>query len=296
MNERVYKVSELKRVIKESALEMKAKKGNNVDVDNKKNNEKAYKDSAKRAEDYNKTDDNDKVYPEKYDKDIFEFDDNLGMQNIRTTYEVGDDFKEKFDAQAHGYPSVEAEKLHKNEETGNADFSGNEKIYKSMKKNNDDVIKRKIAQQKSGLSAREYPDSYFDRNNQSIFSNDKIKENNEQNKTKMKKLYFKHTKFLTENHMLTRIPEEFKVEGNKFIMKDAADNEYLIEWTDSNANVISHTNKTQLNEEMNKIKHLFNYKSEEYFTTTNASSRLNENKGLGNFIKKVKDLDKNTAN
>ena len=45
-------VKELKNLINESANEFKAKLGPNVEADNKKNNEKSYKDSEKRAKDY----------------------------------------------------------------------------------------------------------------------------------------------------------------------------------------------------------------------------------------------------
>ena len=45
-------VGDLKRIIAESSSEFKAKLGPNVEADNKKNNDKSYKDSEKRAKDY----------------------------------------------------------------------------------------------------------------------------------------------------------------------------------------------------------------------------------------------------
>ena len=44
---------------------------------------------------------------------------------------------------------------------------------------------------------------------------------------KISKIQFKHTQFLSEGHMLSKVTDELKVEGKRFIMKDTADNEYL---------------------------------------------------------------------
>ena len=127
-----------------------------------------------------------------------------------------------------------------------------------------------------------------------------FKENKDSDMTdnkKMKKLYFKHTKFLSESQMIKKIPDEYKVDGNKFIMKDAANNEYLVEWTvDSKFNygeakVLQHINKEQLNEDMKRIKDMFGYKSSDVFQTTNAQSRLNEEKKLSSFIDEVRKID-----
>ena len=106
------------------------------------------------------------------------------------------------------------------------------------------------------------------------------------------KLQFKHTQFLSEGHMLSKVPDELKVEGKRFIMKDTADNEYLVEWTAKKPNVTKKINKTQVNEEMNRIKALYGYKSKDYFTTTNSQSRMNENKEFSDMINKARKLMK----
>ena len=52
MSERVYTINELRQLISESANEFKAKLGDGVVSDNKKENTKAYSDSKKRAKDF----------------------------------------------------------------------------------------------------------------------------------------------------------------------------------------------------------------------------------------------------
>ena len=42
---------------------------------------------------------------------------------------------------------------------------------------------------------------------------------------------------------------------------------------------------------MKRIKDMFNYKSSDVFQTTNAQSRLNEEKKLGSFIDEVRKID-----
>ena len=51
----------------------------------------------------------------------------------------------------------------------------------------------------------------------------------------VKTAFFKKTTVLTEGHMMSRIPDEFKVEENVFRMKDKTGNEYLLEWKDGKA-------------------------------------------------------------
>ena len=92
--------------------------------------------------------------------------------------------------------------------------------------------------------------------------------------------------------MLSKVPDELKVEGKRFIMKDTADNEYLVEWTDKEPNVTKKLNKTQVNEEMKRIKSLYGYKSKDYFTTTNSQSRMNENKEFSDMLNKARKLMK----
>ena len=93
---------------------------------------------------------------------------------------------------------------------------------------------------------------------------------------KPKTAYFKKTTFLTEGHMMSRIPDEFKVEENVFRMKDKTGNEYLLEWKDGKAEIIDHKNKEGMNESIERMKSLYSFKASDYYKGTSSSSRLTE--------------------
>lgn len=251
-----YKVSDLKALIAESSNEFKAKLGPGVESGDKANNGKAYKDAEKRAKDY----DGglaDSIEVAKYDK-TKEGDDN------RTTldYEVDNvdqKYKDRIKAQAEGYTSV-AEKENGIEKQG--DFEGNENIFKGITDDADAWKEKMVNARASGLAARTY-------DKEKTFKHDDLYENKN-----VKTAYFKKTTFLTEGHMMSRIPDEFKVEENVFKMKDKTGNEYLLEWKNGKAEIISHHNKHGLNESLSRMRDLFNYQSND--TRTTPSDRLNE--------------------
>ena len=101
--------------------------------------------------------------------------------------------------------------------------------------------------------------------------------------TKMKRLNFKNTQFLGENHMFSLIPEDYKKDGSNFIMKDKAQNEYLIEWKIdgliNKGSVKAYENKIKLAEEFNRIKSLYNYNSEDQMgIPTNKQRKIEDSK------------------
>lgn len=279
-----YTFGDLKRVIKESTNEFKPKMGANVIRDNARNNVKAVKDIEKEVKEI---DDKKVNTPEDVDY-------NRTTLDAEFADEPGEAYIARVKAQANGFPSVENEKNSKiKDENQGLDFSGNERLYDDLKKRNAEFTKREVERAHAGLKSHNMPKKDFENPNM-------FKENKDSDMTdnkKMKKLYFKHTKFLSESQMIKKIPDEYKVDGNKFIMKDASNNEYLVEWTvDSKFNygeakVLHHINKEQLNEDMKRIKDMFNYKSSDVFQTTNAQSRLNEEKKLGSFIDEVRKID-----
>jgi hypothetical protein len=187
-------------------------------------------------------------------------------------------FKDKVKSQLKGYTSAENEKLHKNDEFGNAYYDSND-LSKDIAKHAKDAKKEKDKSKTDGLVSSKYKDE-TEKNSDSMFESKKIS-----------KLQFKHTQFISEGHMLSKVPDEFKVEGKKFIMRDTADNEYLVEWA-AKPNVTKRLNKTQVNEEMNRIKALYGYKSKDYFTSTSSQSRMNENKEFSDMINKARKLMK----
>lgn len=282
METRVYTVAMLRQFINESMNEFEPKLGDDVTKNNKRNNAKAIKDMNN---DTSKYDGGLTDKKPKHDKLGNNGDYNKNMLDVQFNTMPPKKYVDRVKAQVHGYPSVDNEKLHEKEDDN--DTTGNGEIYDNAKSRNKEVNAHQVKVKKAGLKSKEMPVKQFDSN--SVF------ENNDYNKNvKMKKLNFKRTKFLSEKHMLSRIPDEYKVNGNKFIMQDSDENEYLIEWVVSDkylyseAKILSHTNKRKLNEDMDKINKLIGYKSSDYFETTNPQMRLNENYQFGKMINNIK--------
>lgn len=292
MENRKYRIGDLKAklmenlersksVSKKSVLEAKEKNefepvfGKNVPSDNKKINTQAYNDIKKETGAYDGGLGSDRV---KKGVSVTPAN-NRGMSDL--DYDsISKPFKEKVAAQLKGYPSAENEKLHKKDEAfGNA-YYDSENLSKDIADHAKEAKKESDKSKTDGLVSSKYKDE-TEKNSDTMFESKKIS-----------KIQFKHTQFLSEGHMLSKVPDEFKVEGKKFIMKDTADNEYLVEWTDKKPNVTKKLNKTQVNEEMNRIKALYGYKSKDYFTTTNSQSRMNENKEFSDMLNKARQLIK----
>lgn len=263
MATRSYSVSELRKIVKESANEFKPVYGKNVESDNKKINDKAYKDMEKETNAYDGGARSEK-------KSInYPFSDNRGMEDLQYN-NMNDDFKNKVKSQLKGYTSSDAEKKHKNDPYGNAEFND----IKGIEDKTKELQKGKDVAKQIGLTSREINKKDFEDLQKSVFEN------------KMFTIKFKNTLFVTENHMLSRVPDNFKVEGKKFIMKDKMNNEFLVEWHEEP--IV--TNKTKINEQKNRIQELFNYKRGESNTTN--ESRLTEDKKFSDILGKARKLMK----
>lgn len=104
----------------------------------------------------------------------------------------------------------------------------------------------------------------------------------------IKTIYFKKTEFLTEGHMLSRIPDEFKTEGEQFKMKDKTGNTYLVEWKNNKGVIISHSNKQGMNESLSRMKDLYSYSSTD--TNTTLNSRLNEDANFNSTLNNARKI------
>lgn len=276
MGDAIYTIGELRNVIKESSLKLVPKMGDNVIEDDTKNNKKYYKDTEKKINDYNKEADKVTKIKELNSK----VDANKTTLDNSFINEPDKTFKERVKSQVKGYSSSLEEK-NKIEKDG--DFDKNSELYDNLKDLHDEYAKNALAGKKSGLSARELPDSTFERD--SMFEN-------------IKKLVFKHTKFLGEEHMLSRVPDEYKKDGMRIVMKDNDENEYLIEWHINNekhiseGKVLKYRNKKRVNEEMEKIKNLMNYKHSDYFNTSTSKTREYEDKNVSKFIDEARKIIK----
>lgn len=263
-----YKVGDLKRFIKESSNEFKAKIGNGVEEENKRNNDKSYKDSEKRAKDFDGglTEPKKNKLPDKLDR-------NRTTLEYNPMTEPDKAYKDKVKAQAEGFTSV-SEKNNNIEKAG-ASFDTDGRIYKNLTDSRDRHNEELEALASSGLQAREMPKNTFKRNNLS------------ENMTK--RLIFKHTRFLNESNMLQRIPEEYKVDGQRIYMKDGFENEYLVECVKNTANdietnILSYNNKNLMNEQVNRIFGLMMYDTKEEKNERNYHTTLNESEQFKNLM------------
>lgn len=257
---RQYTVRELKKIISESVNEFKPKLGDSVQKDNLKNNEKAYKDAESNIKDTSKNIKNNAIYAP--------MNDNKGMQDI--DYDnINDEFKDKVKSQMKGYVSVDAEKKHKKDDYGNADFND----IKGFDVKNKILRKGKKVGKEIGLTTRKLKRDELENLTHSVYEG-----------KKNIRLKFKHTEFVNENHMLTKIPDEFKKDGTKIQMVDKNNNEYIVEWSETPKVVCT----TKINEQKNRIHELFNYKQTD--TKTNCNSRLQEETKITEVLDKVRQL------
>ena len=98
--------------------------------------------------------------------------------------------------------------------------------------------------------------------------------------------------------MLTRIPEEYKVDGQKIYMKDSVGNEYIVECSKCEktglieTNVVSYNNQEKLDEQLNRINELFNYKHETEFAPSTPKQRIEENQSFQEIMDLARGLNK----
>lgn len=280
MAERVYKVGDIRALIAESSTnEFKPVLGTNVERDDKANNGKAYKDAEKRAKDYDGglAKEEDKQLPKKEDFNRTTLD-----YNPRT--EPDKAWKDKVEAQAKGFTS-KAEEENGIEKA--AEFDKDGKILKQFKDSNALIQGERNDLATSGLVSREMDKKGAIQKKPTMM---------ESATPKAKRLVFKHTQFLSESKMLQLIPEEYKKDGQKIYMQDSHNNEYIVECVKSKetgyleTNVISHSNKQVMNEQMNRIQQLFDYntKSTSGRNIKTSSARMDEQADIRKMIDKMK--------
>lgn len=274
---KVYTLSEIRNILREGQ-EFKAKKGENVDSEDKKNNGKAVNDILKKAKEYDGglSDEKKKENP----RDVDDY--NRTTLDNNFAYEPSDDYKERVKAQVHGFPSAKNEKDTKIKEENKAlDFSGNDDFYKSQSEKRKKIANARETDKHAGLKSHNLPKETFKDN--TIYTNES---------KKMKRLHFNKTVFVNESQMLKKIPDNMKFNGNKFFMKDSVGNEYLIECVQDkvikdiiHTNIINYENKEKLNETFNRMKQLYSFRS----SNNVQNSGEFENKMVGKMISESKE-------
>jgi hypothetical protein len=125
-------------------------------------------------------------------------------------------------------------------------------------------------------------------------SKEENKNNNNKPKIKegMKRLNFKK-EFNGVGNALKMIPESYKVDNKVFEMADGNES-YKIRWegtlSEGRAIVLTAANKTMVNEDMQKMKHLMGYKSEKTLGLVKGNARINENAIFNDIYTKTKAL------
>ena len=264
-------VGELRRVIKESQNEFKPVVFG--DDESKKINDKAYSDVRKQSEKY------DGGLTKKGEKvgGGISATDNKGMHDL--TYDsISKPFKDRVKSQMKGYVSKDAEDKHKNDEFGNATFDNDGNIYNAAKDHAKAVKRGKDTASEIGLTGRELNKNDIEKNDETMYESKKIK-----------MLSFKNTQFISEGHMMSKIPDEYKTNGNKFIMRDSSDNQYLVEWNSIEPKVTKKINMKLVNEQKERIKQLWGYKSAEAKTST-SDFRVQENNEFADMVNKARKL------
>ena len=279
MSEISYTKSELKRVIAESSQnEFKPKLGPGVERDDKKNAQEAYKNAEKRAKDYDgglKTPEKNKLEPRE--------DGNKTMLGLNYEADPGDKFKERVKAQAMGYSS-DLEKKNDIEKVG--DF--NDDFYENEKKTVEKQAKDRENVRTSGLVSSKLKDKDKDYGKVNTAFNE--------NRTPLKRLTYHHTTFLNESQIFSKIPEDFKVDGNKFIVRDASDSEYLVEWCEDKKNkvstgrILNERNLKEADKTLDRIAELMGYNSSSIYGRTSSKSVVNENKNVEDMLNNIRQI------
>ena len=267
MEQRKFLVKDLKRMISESASEFKPVLGANVVSDDKKNNNQAYKDAEKKAKDF----DGGLKEPKK-EKLADKKDANRTTLDYNPVGEADKDFKEKVKAQAKGYTSTLEEK---NGIEKAAEFDDEGRIFNQLTKSDKELKKDKEDLAHAGLVSQNMP---------------KQEKNSMYETTlKPKRLVFKHTRFVNESYMLSRIPEEYKKDGQIIHMKDMNGNEYIVECQASSTgyietNIKGYSNKELMNEQIKRISELMGYKAGNNLTESVKCGRADNDKNFENMF------------
>lgn len=256
--------------------EFKAKIGNGVESSNKREQEKAVRDITKNAEEL----DGEGRKDDKPVQPRVEFPDyNKTTLDVNFEYEPDDAWKERVKAQAEGYPSVQ------NKENNGYDqslgFDGNKNFYDARKEMSNDRNDLDTIERESGLKARIKKDE-IDYSNKTPFNEAK----------QIKRLIFKNTTFLSESQVLSKVPEDYRIDENRFYMRDKTGTDYLIECKADpfgyvHMQIVNKFNKQAINEELEKMKKLAGYKYSDDNKKVDTGKMETMSESISNFREKL---------
>ena len=282
LENKIYTLSELKEAIIKESNDAKPIIGKGVIKDDVKNNVKAVKDIMKQTKDYNDVPSSKRNTSPEIGKDL-----NKTTMDMEFAYEPDKAYKERVMAQVKGFPSVDNEKNTSAKDNDSLDFEGNKDFYDGIKKRSKETNDFKSIYKHAGLKTHNLPKETT-----------KIKTAFQENKT-MKRIVFKNTVFLNEENVKKRIPEDYKTDNNKFLMKDSIGNEYIVEckkdkdinYINTNIRLIKASPKI-VNEELSRIKVLSSYSTSKYLGESVRTPEQDFIKGIDIVKNKLNEITK----
>lgn len=136
---------------------------------------------------------------------------------------------------------------------------------------------------------KEHPNDRVNINDREVKDTDLNSEEDKVNESKkIKRLKFKNTIFLSESHLLSKVPEDYKVDENRFYMQDKTGTDYLVECKADpfgfvHMDIVNKFNKKAINEELEKIKRLSDYKYSDDNKKVNTKELENMSETISNF-------------
>ena len=275
--EEYYTISELLNEVSNTKQEFKAKIGNGVESSNKREQEKAVRDITKDAEkmDNPRRNQKDKELPAVEPNDY-----NKTTMDVRFEADAPQSYKDRVRAQALGYPSVQ--NMNNNDYATYLDFDGNKDFYNDRKKMSDHRNEIEKQERESGLKAR--LKTATDYSNKSMFEN--------KDYLPKKRLVFKNTMFLSEAQVIKAVPEDYRIDENRFYMQDKTGTDYLVECKADpfgyvHVEVVNRLNKVEVNEELDKMRRLADYR---YSDDNKKVKKSNSVEEMSESIKNFREL------
>jgi len=250
----------------------------------KTENDDYYKEVEKKMTDYDKNlkqDDKDKIDPPKrnHEGSEKEYHEDMeimnGQEMLNYANEPSDMFKDRAKKAIEG-DSTMGNKTYTGKENGNT-----EPVWGAS---DADFGKKLVDRIKSSKKKRDDATGTFNQFGDDIEMSDKKPQVSKKKVAveSMKRIKFKKP-FNGVANAIKLIPEAFKVDRKTFELTDGNE-KYKVKWegtlNEGRAVILEAGDKNLLNEDMNKIKHLMGYKSEDTIGTPDAKQRVIENKRL----------------
>jgi len=265
-------------------------KTNAVKEKSGQSNKDYYKETGKKMSDYDKSVKGEEPVKYTNDKTSQEYHDEYetlnGVEMFRFDNEPSDSFKERAikaiegDSKMGNGPGANAE-----ETWGASSDNFGKDLVKRIKSRNKKDVDSTITKTQFG------DDVEIVNNKKPIINKKKLAVSENKNTGKMKRLVFSKP-FNGMGNAIKLIPEHYKVDNNTFEMTDG-DEDYKIRWEGEISGkpvIIEASSKTMVNEDINKMKNLMSFRSQETLGTIKGKNRLDENNSFKTIWDKTKNL------